>query len=198
MNVDPLQDQIKKFREDYYQERGGKTSSINFISKSKQKTELARQISQTFNFSHLIEKTVYQIPNTNKVVIDYPVFKLYASEDVYPAVINRLIGEYDRCIQTYGSYSVHINLDSFTTSAAQRHIKMIEMFNNRFEPNTESIYMRTIEYMHVYNPPSVLEIIYNILKPMLNPLVTSNSVIIPKTESAARFSEIHNAAYRNK
>jgi hypothetical protein len=194
MNADPLQDQIKKFREEYYQERGGKTSSINFISKSKEKTELARQISQTFNFNHLIEKTVYQIPNTNKVVIDYPVFKLYASEDVYPALINRLINEYDRCIQTYGSYSVHINLDSFTTSAAQRHIKMIEMFNSRFEPNVETVYIKCIEYMHIYNPPSVLEMIYNILRPMLSPGIASKSVIIPKPESAARFTEIHNVS----
>lgn len=186
-----LESQIEKFRQDYYNENGGKKSSINFFSKSKQKTELAQHITHQFNLEQLLEKTVYNIPNTNIIVIDYTIFKLYASEDTYLRIINHIINIFDYCISKYGIYSVHINLDTFSTTAAQRHRHIIEMFNARFDTTEENIYVKYVSELCIYYPPSVLEMIYNMLKNLLNPKLKQISRIIPKTESAVKFAELH-------
>ena len=189
--MDPLQEQIDKFRQDYYQENGGKKSSIQFLSKRKQKLDMAQQVTAQFDINQLLNKTVYNITGTNRIVIDYTVFKLYANENIYTTLIDHLLSVYDFCIEKYGFYDVHINLATFSTTAAQRYSKMVEMFNSRFTDNSDSIYILRMNHLYIYNPPSVLEMIYSVLKHLLNPQVKTKSIIIPKSESEHKFAEIH-------
>jgi len=192
--MDSLQEQIEKFKQDYYQENGGKKSSIQIFSKHRQKVDMAQQVTQNFDLQQLLDKTVYNITGTNRVFIDYTIFKLYANESNYVILINHLISVYDYCIETYGTFDVHINLATFSTTAAQRYSKIIELFNNRFDTDDETVYIQRLNHMYIYNPPSVLEMIYTVLKPMLNPKIKTKSIIVPKSESSSKITDVHSIA----
>jgi len=185
-----LQEQIEKFKNDYYTDSGGKKSSFVLYGKKVQKEDLAQKVAEEFDIQNLLDQTIFIIPDTNQVVIDYTVFKQYANDSNYDAIINHILTKYDFCINTYGTYSVHVNLATFSTTAAERYRRIIELFNSRFVQGVETIYMRQLERFYVYNPPAMLQMIHNILKPIMSPRISAKTQIIPKTESCDKLNEL--------
>ena len=182
-----LQSQIDQFKEEYYKTNGGKKI---VIGKKSQKHDIAKQISTQFDLDTLLKQTVYLIPNTEgHIYLDYTVFKLYATEHTYETIINRILDIYNWCIQQYGKYTVHINLSSFSTSAAERYRNMIEMFNQKCI-NANGLYIQTLTKWYIYNPPSVLQMIQSILSQTIHPLIIEKIVIVPKTESAEKLEQV--------
>jgi hypothetical protein len=93
------------------------------------------------------------------IYIDYPVFKMYAHPDVYSSVIDYIQLLIDNCLQIYGSYSVHVNLESFTISAAERYRSIVDMFYAK-TADKYTLYFNTIESITIYyTPNSISEII---------------------------------------
>jgi hypothetical protein len=185
-----LQEQIESFKNEYYRDNGGKKSSFVLYGKSSQKADLAQKVSQEFDIQNLLEQTIFLINDTNKIMIDYTIFKQYANDSNYDIIISHMLTKYDYCINTFGTYSVHINLATFTTTAAERYRRIIELFNRRFVQGVETIYMRQLEMFYVYNPPSMLQMIHNILKPVMSPRISTKTQIIPKTESEEKLAEL--------
>jgi hypothetical protein len=185
-----LQEQIDKFKEDYYSNNGGKKSSMNFTGKSRQKTDIAQKVSEQFSLNQLLDRTMYKLPGKNHIFIDYLIFKQYANETNYDEIISHMLRIYDDCIATYGTFVLHVNLASFSTTAAERYKGIIERYNSRFMQDEDTIYMKRMDRMYIYHPPSMLQMIYTMLKPIMNPNLHSKTVVIPKNESDAKLNEL--------
>ena len=55
----------------------------NVFQKKAQKYEVAKEITSRFDINMLLQKTAYIIPNTNKVFVNYQMFKQFAQPDNY-------------------------------------------------------------------------------------------------------------------
>jgi hypothetical protein len=60
----------------------------NMFFKSNQKMECASVVSNQIGINELIQNTIFLIPDTNSVFMDYTVFKTYATPDNYPKIVN--------------------------------------------------------------------------------------------------------------
>lgn len=71
-------DELEKYKQSYYSE-----NKKNLFFKKDQKMEVASKIATEFNVDELLKRTVFIIPGTNKMYVDYLVFKLYAHPTNY-------------------------------------------------------------------------------------------------------------------
>jgi hypothetical protein len=182
-----LIEEIEKFQNTYYSQGGGK----NTIFKKSQKIECASQISSNFDIQLLLNKTIYLIQNTNKIFIDYTVFKLYGNPSNYKLIIDRLFTLFLETINTYGEYECHINLNTFTISAAERYKQVIEMFCSECLQNKTTRYSLFLSKMHIYNSPSMLENIAKLFAAYIEPSVRTKIEIHNKSDSNEKINYIH-------
>jgi hypothetical protein len=169
--MDDIQKQIETLQKNYYNE-----NNKNTFFKNNQKKDLAKTIAQNISVCDLMKKSVYTIPETNVVFIDYPILKTFLCEDVYDYSINYLLQEYQNNINKYGNYQVSVNLKGFTISAAQRYQTGIILFTNKCnESNTK--FSEIMDKMTIINPPSMFESIQKILKPFMDPIIFNKIII---------------------
>lgn len=182
-----LIEEIEKFQDTYYSQSGGK----NLVFKKSQKLECASHISTNFDIQLLLNKTIYIIENTNKIFIDYTVFKLYGNPNNYKIIIDRLFSLFLEVINAYGNYECHINLNTFTITAAERYKQIIEMFCGECLQNTTTKYALYLSKMHIYNSPNMLDNISKIFMHYIEPSVRTKIEIYNKIESNEKIKYIH-------
>jgi hypothetical protein len=185
---DVLKEQVEIFKKQFFDQ-----NKKNIFLKNKQKLEIAQKISESFNLNDLIKKTCFIIPNTNKIFIDYTVFKLYANTNNYSIILNHIISLYIDCIQVYKVFEVHVNLKSLTPSATEKYKTCIEMFNSMTSNSVISPYLTN---WYIYNPPSMIEIVKRILICVLDPTILSKVIIYPKSESNIKMNNL--LSYNNE
>ena len=155
---------------------------------AKQKNECANIISNSFNIEQLLQQTFFLIPNTNIVYINYELFKTFVNPEIYADVITYIRNLFTNCIATYGSYNVHLNLNSFTISAAQRYKDLIAMYNNECLKYNSKLAVK-IDRFIIYNTPNVIETIATLLSPLIETNVKERIIIHNKTESVKLLDE---------
>jgi hypothetical protein len=168
-----------------------KTIQINYKKpifwKNKTKLECAKNVSHTMNLEELLFHTSFQIPNTKIVYIDYTIFKLYANEENYQIIIDRMIHLITNCISTYGSYILHINLDSFTISAFERYTKMIHLLIASIEHLELFSYM---EQTYIYYSPSTVLQMIQIIVSLIRVNIKEKITLYKKEESKALLDQL--------
>ena len=90
-----LEYKISKLQNEYYNQN----TKSRFI-KSQQKLQCAQTILENVQLEHLLAKMVYIIPNTNKVHLDYSIFKTFAHPHIYAHIVEYIISLLLSCIQT--------------------------------------------------------------------------------------------------
>jgi len=184
-----LLDEVEKFQNTYYSQSGGK----NVLFKKTQKFDCASQISSNFDIQTLLNKTIYIIENTNKIFIDYTVFKLYGNPNNYKLIIDRVFLLFLETIQKYGNFECHINLNTFTMTAAERYKKIIEIFCCECLQNRDNTkYALYLSKMYIYNAPNMLDTIAKIFMHLIEPSVRTKIEIYNKTDSNEKIQIIHN------
>lgn len=159
-----------------------KTTFSNPFFKNKKKLELAESIANKMDIQELLENTIYIIPDTCKVYIDYPVFKLYANPTNYILVVDRVLNLFNRCLEKYNEFEVHVNLNSFTISAAERYKPIIELFcTNCFKENTQ--YAKLVKRCCLYNSPNVLDIVSKLFNNLIDKRVKEIMEMYTKDKS---------------
>jgi len=170
---------IGNLQQQYYS-----THTKNTFFKSKQKFECANEISQHVDVSELIRNTVYIIPNTNKLFVDYTILKLYANAQNHNLLIQYIISQTFNIIENYGNYELHIMLKSFSISAAERYSFIINAYANecdRIGANFSGI----IDKVYIYHTPGVMEHIITMFSAIFS-LINKNQIIrYSKSESDA-------------
>ena len=165
---------IEELTNQYYSD-----NKKNVFFKSSQKMDCAAQVTNQIGIDELIKKTIYLIPNTNCVFMDYTLFKTYATPENYDKIVGYILALFDYCINNYGHYYTHVNLDSFTISAAERYKNIIECFLKNCMPS-ESEYSNKLINMYIYNTPNTFNNISKLLMPFVDPIVKQKIVMYDK------------------
>jgi hypothetical protein len=175
---DNLLSDLEKYKSSYYSE-----NKKNIFFKKDQKMDMASKIATEFNLDDLIRKTIYIIPGTNQIYFDYNVFKMFAHPTNYELFVSYSQMLIAQPIKTHGSFECHVNMNSFTASAAERYKGVLELFNAISERN-DTNYAPRMTQLHVYNTPSSLEHVYKLIVGLIDPLVRSKIVFHNKADSA--------------
>lgn len=154
----------------------------NWIFKNKQKIDCASTVATQLSIEELMQRTVYIVPNTNHVYFDYTVFKLYATPENYEYVVNRIINAFQWCIDTYGSYQAHLNLQSFTISACERYKTVIEIYYTKCL-SAETTFAAKMDKMYIYHTPSAIDTITRMLSSFIEVGVRNRMILYNKHES---------------
>jgi len=184
MSSDSLVEMMEKYQQEYYQSQGK-----NMFFKKSQKQDCAKGVSQAFPLEDMLQRTIFIIPGKNKLVFDYTVFKLYATSENYEAIIKRVIDLYDVLLSEYSNFEVHIVLEGFTISAAERYKSVIQLFCNKCM-TAQTKYTTYITAMYLYYTPSMMESISALLKPFIDPDISQRIVMFSKVESPALFKQL--------
>lgn len=184
MSNESLVDLMEKYKETFYEKQ-----SKNMFFKKGQKMDCAKEISQQFSLEEMIARTIYRIPDTNKVIFEYPIFKLYATTDNYEQIVNRILVIYDEILLTYTHYEGHIMLDTFSISAAERYKQAIQLFCIKCM-NSSTKYGDLMSSMYIYYTPSMMTSISALLKPFINPNIPERIIMYNKAESQPLWKEL--------
>lgn len=168
-----LLNDLNKFKNTYYVE-----NKPNIFQKKAQKYEVAKAISSRFDINILLQKTVYIIPDTNKLFINYLMFKQFAQPDNYELFVKYVQDLVTILINKKGSFECHLNIDSFTISAAERYKGVIEKFNE-----CEIGYTDYMDAIYVYNSPTIFEKISKIIFSLLDKPTVNKIRMVNKTDS---------------
>ena len=177
IETEDLLERINKMRDDYATDN----KSWLFSSK-KYKNDCANKILGSINVERLLSSTVIILPNTHHIFFDYTVFKTYAVPELYETIIQYAISKIYHCINTFGKYEMHINLQSFSVSAFTRYKDIIEMYSNECNTNHTGLHEK-IKNMHVYNVPSTIETISQLIGPLLPSLIKDRVIKYDKLSS---------------
>ena len=151
-------------------------------------------VSGAIGLEKMLSNTVYVLPNTNKVYFDYTVFKLYANPSNYDSIIQTIIRTFDTCIDQYGDYESHMNLNTFTISALERYKPIIITFCKDFLKNNPK-YIEKLARFNIYNTPSMIDMAIHVVRPFVNESVLKKVVFISKIESEKLISELLQPSY---
>jgi hypothetical protein len=176
----------EKLKESYYE-----THKKNVFMKSSQKFDCARDICTKVDIVSLMDQTFWIVPNKNQVFFDYRVYKLYGNPDNFQLVIDNVLHMAKWCIREYGTFEIHLNLETFTISAAERYKPMIQMFCDICMSQTEVEYLKHLITMKVYNIPTVFEHISKLLLPILPPEIVPKMKLLHKSESLPLITELY-------
>jgi hypothetical protein len=184
-STDNLLAQMEKFKSDFLD-----TEGKNTFFKKGQKLDCAKKMSQTFNLQEMLQKTVFIIPGTNKIMFDYTVFKLYACPDNYDIIVDYILYLYDSVLLQYSVFEANVILDSFTISAAERYKNVIQIFCNKCM-SSQTKYSKLTERMNIYYTPSMIEAISTLLKPFIDKDVGKHIVLYSKVDSPEMIKKLY-------
>jgi hypothetical protein len=208
-NSNELFEKMNEYKKGYYEK-----NSKNLFFKNSQKQNCAQHIASQMDLPTLLSKTCYIIPNTSNIYFDYTLFKLYANESIYDAIVVHTYNTISECISKYKCYSSHLNIKGLTITAIERYKVIIEKYNqycNHLNVNTNVFtaierYKVIIEKYNqycnqlnvntnvflekwcIYNPPSCINMAIPVIRPLLDPLTFSKIVLIDNKESEKQLS----------
>jgi len=178
MSEDRTIQTVIQLRDKFYDE----TRKHVIFNKDKQKFECGEVIQQQIAFETLMQKTFWIVPNTNKVYFDYSVFKLYAIPENYESIVDRVLTFCTQCANHFHYFEVHVNIESFTVSAAQRYKDIIIMFCRECLVR-DTRFTERLSGLYIYNTPNMIEHISAILMPLIPPDVRPKIQLYNKKES---------------
>lgn len=179
---DNIINELNLLKEEYYRENGK-----NLLFKKKQKMEIAKKICNNFDLLFLFRKTVFRIKDTNIIFLDYKFFKIYMNETIYDELVKYTLFVYDETIKLYGSYLVHVDVDTITPSALERYKEVIIRFNRNC---VHTDYVNKLEKWVIYNVPSFIETFVSILTVIIHPDIFKCSERYSKEESPALINDL--------
>ena len=176
--------ELHKIHNDYYE-----TSRKNIFFKKSQMVESVENIISKIPLDELIQCSIYEIPNTNKLYFDYIVFKMYASQSNYKTIIQYMIIKIQAIIQVYGNFEMHMNMKSFTVSATERYMDAIRFFCNECYIKNE-MFSNSLLQMYIYNTPCVINTISSMVLKLLSHEIRSKITTIPKDNSVEQLNKL--------
>lgn len=158
---DQVMTMIEKIQDKYYN-----NNKKNSFFKKSQKYECADLVTNTVGIDTMLEETIF-VFNNNKIFIDYAVFKTFANPNNYHDISLFLARIINDCIHKHKQIEIHINLDTLSISAVERHRSIILNFAEHGQKNQYDKYLTKLE---LYNTPSFITTTTSIL----NSFISSN------------------------
>jgi hypothetical protein len=102
----------------------------------------------------LFPRAMY-IQEPNLIFFDYTTFKTFARPDLFADFAQYILTLMQACIRLHGAFEMHVNLKSFSVTAAQRYSEMIRMFCKQCLCS-DAEFSNLLTKMYVYNSPKIL------------------------------------------
>lgn len=182
-----FQSKLEKLQKQYYTD-----NTKNIIFKSVQKIECANTINSTINKNELFKNTIYVINNTNKLYFDYPIFKTYASPNIFVELTEYIYLLIKNLIQKFNTYELHINWNTYSISAHERYKDLYTIFLNKYDVDSFNFH-DNLNKLYVYFTPNIIQAVSGLMRPLIHPLVLNKIVLINKMNSPKMINELfHN------
>jgi hypothetical protein len=182
---DNLLNDLEKFKSTYYAD-----NKKNSVFKAAQKTDLANRVCEQFGLTELFKRTSFIIPGTNKVYINYPTLKTFVNASNYEEFAGYTQSLFLCCMQRYGYYECHVNLDTLTISAVERHRKLVEIFARDPVEHGGIEYTKFLSKAFIYNTPGLIDNITKILSVFLEKELLDKVIRYNKAETSLKLSEL--------
>jgi hypothetical protein len=180
---------IKEIQDNYYSK-----NKKNTIFKNKQKLDCANAVCNAIPIDYLISQTIYIIPNTDKIFLDYTIFKLFANTDNFNQIIDNIFVTIKNCVDSFSTFEIYINLDTFTISALERYKVVIKDFIDKcISSNTK--YSENIINLYICNVPKTFDAIIKTMKPFIEKQVYEKIKLWDDSTSKQAIAEFH--SYRD-
>jgi hypothetical protein len=160
MSNSNIMNKIELLQNEYYN-----TYNKNIIFKTNQKFNCANTICNEIGIDNMLQKTIY-IFESNKIFIDYTIFKTFANPNNYNDLSIFLAKIINDCIYKHKSFEIHINLNTLTISAVTRYSDIINLFAHHGQENKYDKYLTKLE---LYYCPSFITATTNILSSFISP-----------------------------
>jgi len=152
-----LLDKMKNFKDEYY-----KTNSSNFLFKKKQKQQYAETICSQFDVPTMIATTIRVLPDSNTVLVDYELFKLFVNDNIYELIVDYTIQIFDYFVENKTIFNIQINTKGLTATGIERYKGIINLFCMKTMEKNYSFFLSEIL---LYNTPTMIDSIISIIKP---------------------------------
>jgi len=149
-----LSEQINDMKATYYNNHGSKP----LFFKNSHKLACAKEITSQIPLETLLEQTIVIRPDTNQIHVRYELLKRFACPSVYAAIIDYISNLLHISIANYDSFEMHIDLNTFTVTAANRYNDLIRMFCEK-ALQKNSAYQIKLKHIYLYNYPSIISIL---------------------------------------
>lgn len=188
-----LIDDICKIQEEFYT-----ASRRNLFQWRGQKQECAEAVSTQVPLDELVKNTIYTVSPRKwieaddasiGIYVDYPMFKTFATPSNYETIIAHLLAQMNRMIRRQGMFNIHINLRSFSMSAAERYNSVIQMFCNECCKN-DTQYIRAMKNMYIYHTPTMMQTISSMLVRFTNETIKEKIVFYSRDESVLLLDDL--------
>ena len=177
-SFDDLEKEIEKVQNSFYSENGGK----NTFFKKTQKYDCANHLTTRIPIQILMDKMCFALDELDCIYINYSVFKTFANPDNFTDIVNHILSKLEFASKNYSNFSVLLDLDGFTISAAERYKPFIHLFcNTCFQINVG--YLVQLNQFIVYNCPSIIDTVKKMLLPLMEGFPTAKVVTILKSDS---------------
>lgn len=182
--MEDLHREIEQVRDDYYAD-----NRKNTFFKKQQKYDCAKQVTSHIPLELLLNQSCRILPSTEKIYIDYPFVKTFASPEVFEAIANHVFQVFLQSMKEFGVINVHLNLEGFTVSAAERYKQIVVSFCDKcLRDNTG--FSQVIGCFMIYNTPSAIDHIKMIFMPFMLEAVKRKAKLISKRESEPLLREL--------
>ena len=182
---DDLLNDLEQFKSKYYTD-----NKKNVIFKTAQKADLANRVCEQYGLNELCVRTAFIIPGTPKVYINYPLLKLFINPSNYEQFVSYTQSLFIACINLHGCYECHVNLDSLTASAVERHRKLIEIFAQDHTIHGGVEFTKYLNMLYIYNTPSTVDSITKLVSYLLDPALLQKITTYTKAETTLKLSEL--------
>jgi len=170
-NTTALEYKISTAQNQYYE-----THPKALLFKQNQKMECAAAVSQNISLDELFQKTIMVLPTTNKIYFDYLLFKTFGHPLIYDKIVDYTIQLFDGVITNFGTFEIHIDLQSFTMTAAQRYKEIAQIFCGRCLAK-DTTYSKRVVSLHIYHCPRMIDSLSNLFSAFVDENVRAKVVL---------------------
>ena len=156
---DNLLEKMSKFKDEYY-----KTNPSGFLFKKKQKQQYAETICNQFDIPTMIATTIRVLPDSNTILLDYEIFRLFVNEKIYELFIDYAIQIIESFVYNNITFSIQVNTKGLTVSGIERYKGFINVI---YTKTMEKNYSYFIDEIVLYNTPTMIDSIITFIKPFL-------------------------------
>uniref|UniRef100_A0A6C0F5D5 CRAL-TRIO domain-containing protein n=1 Tax=viral metagenome TaxID=1070528 RepID=A0A6C0F5D5_9ZZZZ len=114
------------------------------------------------------------ITNTNKIILDYRIFKYIARPSTYDVLIKHISSKINLLLKSNPTFSVHICTKLLTISGADKHI----LFIYKLTESLNSSYPDKLEKCYIYDAPFIFQKIIGMLSLIIDKKTLSKITIV--------------------
>lgn len=162
----------------------------NTFYKNSQKFDCAKEICARMNVIDLMNHSFWVIPNKNRFYFDYRIYKLYGNPENFNLVVDNILHMTKWCISEYNCFEIHLNLSSFTISAAERYKNLITLFCEMCTAQAVD-YTSKLTTLTIYNIPTIFESISKILTPLIPPEIIPKIRLVSREDSIGPLTQLY-------